>query len=260
MGGPGSEPASGDSAAAGRRWVAGILIGASIVAWAATIRWGMRRGSMHRDANAMGAAFFFVMWGVMQAAMMFPSVVSMATAYAAVSRPRPGPHRLRVAAFVGGYFGIWALTGALAYPVWRGLQAAMARAPGSARWIGAAILVAAGLYQLTPLKVRCLAHCRSPLAFFLQHPVERNPMNGLTLGLHHGAYCVACCWALMSVLFAVGVMNLAWMGLLTLAIFLEKTHRLGPRIGRLNGLALIGLVGVLLLAGPSVVRRFLIGS
>lgn len=259
MGGAGDPPVGADPFAAGRRWIAAVLIGCSLLAWAGTVRWGMQMGSMPLRARPMGAALFLVMWGVMQAAMMFPSVVFMATAYAAISRRRAGPHRLRTGGFLLGYLGIWILTGALAYPLWVVLHGAVGGSAEAARGIGAAIFVVAGLYQLTPLKYRCLSHCRSPVSFFIRHPVGRSPADGLRLGLHHGAYCVACCWALMIVLFAVGWMNLAWMGLLTLAIFLEKTHRLGQRIGRLNGIVLIGL-GLLLLGGPPVVGRFLIGS
>lgn len=153
----------------------------------------------------------------------------------------PGTHLLRTTAFLFGYLGIRVLTGGVTYPVWLGLQALMSRSPETARGIGAAVLVIAGLYQVSPLKYRCLSHRRSPLSYFIQHPVGRSPVDGLRLGFHHGAFCVACCWALMSVLFAVGLMNLAWMGLLTLAIFTEKTHRQGHRIGQMIGVALIGL-------------------
>lgn len=241
-----------------RRWVLGLLIGASVLAWAGTIHWGMQMGSMHACSMPMGAAFFLTMWGVMQVAMMFPSVGPMALAFASISRRQPGPHHLRTVAFLLGYLAIWALTGAVAYLCWLALQAALARSPESSLGISAAILMGAGLYQLTPLKYRCLSHCRSPLSFFIQHPVGRSPGSGLHMGLHHGAFCVACCWALMAVLFAVGVMNLAWMGLLTLAIFIEKTHPRGPRIGQAIGIALIGL-GLFLLAGPPPLRQHLLG-
>ena len=251
-------PLRQDPLVSGRRWVVGLLIGFSLLAWAGTIHWGMQMGSMRSHAHPMGAAFFLVMWGVMQAAMMFPSVLFMAIAFVTISQRQPGPHLLRTAAFLFGYLGIWVLTGGVAYPVWLGLQAVMSRSPETARGIGAAILVLAGLYQVSPLKYRCLSHCRSPLSYFIQHPVGRSPVDGLRLGLHHGAFCVGCCWALMSVLFAVGLMNLAWMGLLTLAIFIEKTHRHGHRIGQWIGVALIGL-GLLLFVGPPMVRQFLTG-
>lgn len=239
-----------------RYFVLGLLIGSSLLAWAGTIRWGMQMGAMPSCSMPMGATFFLTMWGVMQVAMMFPSVGPMALAFVSISQRQPGPHLLRTAAFIFGYIAVWTLTGALAYLFWLVLQAVGARSPESASIAGAAILIGAGLYQLSPLKYRCLSHCRSPLSFFIQHPVGRGPGSGLRLGLHHGAFCVACCWALMAVLFAVGVMNLAWMGLLTLAIFIEKTHQRGPRIGQAIGIALIGL-GLLLLAGPLSLRPFL---
>ena len=233
-----------------RLWVLGLLMGSCLLAWAGTIRWGMQMGSMHSCSMPMGAVFFLSMWGVMQVAMMFPSVGPMALAFVSISQRQPGPHLFRTVAFLLGYLAIWAMTGGVAYLLWMVLQAVGARSPESSRCIRAVILMGAGIYQLTPLKYRCLSHCRSPLSFFIQHPVGRSPASGLRLGFHHGAFCVACCWALMAVLFAVGVMNLAWMGLLTLAIFFEKIHRYGHRIGQAVGLVLIAL-GLLLLAGPA---------
>ncbi|MGE5285121.1 MAG: DUF2182 domain-containing protein [Actinomycetota bacterium] len=259
MGDPGEPQVRRDPVSRSGRWAVGTLIGLALVAWAITIRWGMQMGSMRTHAQPMGAVIFLVMWGVMQAAMMFPSVLFMATAFANISERQGEHHRLRTVAFLFGYLATWILTGVAAYPIWRGLQAAMAPNPDSARWTGAAILVVAGLYQLSPLKYRCLSHCRSPLSFFIQHPVGRSPLDGIRLGLYHGAYCVGCCWALMAVLFAVGLMNLAWMGLLTIAIFVEKAYRQGHRVGQLIGVALIAL-GILLLGGPPWIQQSLFGQ
>jgi predicted metal-binding membrane protein len=240
------------------RLVLGLLIGFSLLAWAGTIHWGMRMGSMRSYSMPMGAAFFVTMWGVMQVAMMFPSVGPMVLSFVSISQRQAGPHYLRTAAFIFGYVVVWTLSGALAYLLWLVLQEVGARSEDSLRVVSAAILIGAGFYQLTPLKYRCLSHCRSPLSFFIEHPVGRSLGSGLQLGLYHGAFCVACCWALMGVLFAVGVMNLAWMGMLTLVIFVEKIHRRGPLIGRAIGIALIGL-GFIFLVGPPSLRQFLLG-
>ena len=114
------------------------------------------------------------------------------------------------------------------------------------KWVSAAILVAAGLYQLSPLKQACLAHCRNPARFLSRH--HRPGRSGaLRLGVVHGAYCVGCCWLLMALLFVGGVMNLAWIALLTLLVAAEKLLPGGKWIARIAGLALVAW-GVVLLA------------
>jgi predicted metal-binding membrane protein len=112
--------------------------------------------------------------------------------------------------------------------------------------LAGALLIAAGVYQLTPLKRACLTHCQTPLGFLMTH--WRDGAGGaFEMGRRHGIYCVGCCWALMGVLFAVGVMNLAWVGVLTLFILLEKLGDGGARVSRIGGVLLVGL-GVLLIA------------
>lgn len=116
-----------------------------------------------------------------------------------------------------------------------------------------AILLAAGLYQFTPLKRVCLRHCRSPLAFFAQHWRD-GLLGALRLGILHGAYCLGCCWALFAVLVAVGVMSIGWMLLLTLVVFVEKVLPHGERVATLFGIALVALGAVVLgttLLGPA---------
>jgi len=108
-----------------------------------------------------------------------------------------------------------------------------------APWVGAGVLVAAGAYQLTPLKDFCLRHCRSPIAFLLHVSGYKGRLRDVRVGMYHGVYCVGCCWGLMLVLIAVGVMNLAWMAVLTVVIFLEKTWKYGPAFSRITGVSLI---------------------
>jgi predicted metal-binding membrane protein len=113
--------------------------------------------------------------------------------------------------------------------------------------LGGAVLVAAGLFQFTPLKAACLAHCRTPLGFFLSSWRD-GPRGAFRMGLEHGRYCVGCCWALMIVAFALGVMNLAWMAVLTLGLSIEKIAPRGPLVGRAFG-ALLTAWGVWMIAG-----------
>lgn len=107
--------------------------------------------------------------------------------------------------------------------------------PALAPWIGAALIVAAGIYQLTPLKDFCLRHCRSPMAFLLHVSGYRGRLRDVRVGLYHGAYCIGCCWGLMVVLIVVGVMNVVWMAALTAAILLEKTRKHGRIVSRATG-------------------------
>ena len=111
--------------------------------------------------------------------------------------------------------------------------------------VAGVILVAAGAYQLTPLKTGCLARCRSPLGFLMSN--WRDGSSGAFLmGFRHGLFCLGCCWALMAVLFVVGVMNLAWVGVLTLFILAEKIGPTGARVSRVGGAILLALGAVLL--------------
>jgi predicted metal-binding membrane protein len=134
---------------------------------------------------------------------------------------------------------------------WALHEAAMlspAMAASSARLAGA-ILIVAGAYQLSPYKGACLTHCRSPLGFLMTEWRD-GTVGALRMGLRHGAYCLGCCWALMCVLFAVGVMNLAWVAVLTVIVLLEKIGPAGMAVARTAGIALI-LFGILLITGFS---------
>jgi len=194
---------------------------------------------------------FLVMWAAMMAAMMLPAVTPLVGLYsrmAATRRARgerPGP----VALFVVGYLLAWTATGVLAFGVTRVIQFALGRAPDLAnggRLAAAAVFVIAGAYQLLPFKDRCLSHCRSPLAFFMHH-WRHTPAGVFRMGLSHACYCIGCCWGLMAVMFAVGLMNLSWMVGLTIVMTLEKVIQRGQWVSRLSGIAFIG-VAVLFIA------------
>ncbi len=194
--------------------------------------------------------FTFAMWAVMMLGMMGPSAAPMILLFAS-AQSRSGKRNAAVAAgvFGLGYAFVWtAFSAGAALAQWGLHQAALlspAMAVLSPR-IGGAVLIAAGLYQMTPWKSACLTHCRSPLSFLMEHWQEGR-WGAFGIGAHHGAYCLGCCWALMIVLFVVGVMNLVWVAALAAFVLLEKAGPYGTAVARVAGAALI-VYGVLMMA------------
>ena len=222
----------------------GLLALLAAAAWIVTANRmsGMDMGP-NTDPGSLG--FFTGVWVLMMAAMMFPSAAPMVAVYARVSRaPRA------TVIFVAGYLVTWALAGVLGWSL-----AVAARHSGAISWDGggryavAAILVGAALYQLTPLKDRCLTHCRSPISFVLNH-WRPGRAGALRMGTAHGAWCVGCCWALMASLFALGVMSLSWMVIVAMLIAGEKLLPWKAFANRGIALLLLAL-GVAVLAGLS---------
>jgi predicted metal-binding membrane protein len=193
------------------------------------------------------------------AAMMLPSVSPVASMYLTVQRKRGnGPPAAHVAALVAGYLLAWAGFGVAAYAISRALGTLapmdMGMGMGPSRlaiWSAAIALAVAGLYQFTSLKARCLRHCRSPLGFLLHFGSYSRRLRDVRVGAYHGGYCVGCCWSLMLVLVAVGVMNMAWMVGLTAVVFLEKVWRYGKAFSFAVGGAMI-LTALLLPWLPAV--------
>jgi predicted metal-binding membrane protein len=190
------------------------------------------------------------MWVEMMVAMMLPSATPMILVFARLNRQRRENHQpyVSTAVFVLGYLGAWAGFSALAAVAQWGLHGAAllsAKMVTRSRTLGVALLIAAGLFQWTPLKNACLKHCRSPLNFLLNDWREGR-RGALLMGLRHGSYCIGCCWLLMVLLFVAGVMNLWWIGLLTLFVLAEKVTPPAWRLGRVAGAILIGW-GVLML-------------
>jgi predicted metal-binding membrane protein len=214
---------------------AGLLVVAAF-AWVLLIR-----QSPGMPASGAGAWLvfgeFLLLWVVMMAAMMLPSVAPVASMYVTVLRSRRRrTAAAHVAALVAGYLLAWAGFGVVAYGISRALgklaPMGMAAAPSRlAVWSAAITLAVAGLYQFTPLKARCLRHCRSPLGFLLHFGNYSGRFRDVRVGAYHGGYCVGCCWSLMLVLVAVGVMNMAWMTGLTAVVFVEKVWRSGEAFG-----------------------------
>ena len=245
------------STPAGQRHLATVVVLGALaaIAWIASVHRmdGMSMGSRF-SVGSLG--FFVVLWVLMMAAMMFPSVWPAVAMHALVIRRRvTGARSLgRSAAFVSGYLGSWTLFGLAAFGV-----LALARSAGLdtlsnaelARYGVAPTALAAAVYQAVPLKRVCLKHCRGPLSFFIQH--WRDGIQGaLAMGLRSGAYCVGCCWLLMGVLLAIGVMSITWMAAISVAIAVEKLAPLRWSVA-VSGVLTGGLVAlaVVALAKPS---------
>ncbi len=183
---------------------AALLLIAAAGAWAGTV--ALARGMTGMTGTmGLGLAVFVPVWTLMMAAMMLPSVSPVAYGLA----------------WLAGW-----LTG---------------RHPGAAHVLAVAVFAGCGVYQLSRLKDRCLAHCRSPLGLLLHYGSYRGRFRDLRVGVHHGGYCLGCCWALMVILIAVGVMNLVAMVGLAAVILIEKTWRWGQAAGRLAGVAALAL-------------------
>jgi predicted metal-binding membrane protein len=196
----------------------------------------------------------FAMWCVMMVGMMVPSAAPMILLFAkAVQRSAQAEATVaRTYAFAGGYLAAWAAF-SLAATVLQSLLARAALMSPMMEYanttIGALTLMAAGVYQWTPLKRRCLSHCRSPLQW-LSHRWQPGIRGALRMGASHGVQCVGCCWALMLLLFFGGVMNLLWIALIGGFVLIEKLAPLGPHAGRIGG-ALLVASGVWLLVSST---------
>ncbi len=199
----------------------------------------------------MSMAAFVVGWVAMMAAMMFPAIAPMVRLYSrAATRGRVPP----VPFFVAGYLLVWGAVGLPSYSAWRVLADPLAE---GAPWVGrvaGTVFIVAALYQLTPLKSTCLKHCRSPISFFIQHAgtTINTPWRAIRLGAHHGAFCLGCCWAIMAILVALGTMNLTWMAVLALVIFVEKVSPRGQQFATIAA-AGFAVAGVVLLVAPSTI-------
>lgn len=204
--------------------------------------------SMAGDWNAAYWLTMLVMWWVMMIAMMIPSAAPMILLYARVYRHGQtrgqisGSTVVPTAAFAAGYLACWLAFSVLA----TALQFALEQVGlvhgmlmwSTDRWLTAALLIAAGLFQLSPLKATCLAHCRSPAEFLSRH-WRAGRLGAFRLGIVHGAYCLGCCWALMLLLFAAGIMNLVWIAGLAVLVLIEKLAPFGARLSPAVAAALI---------------------
>ena len=206
----------------------------------------------HQRSFWENASLFLPMWAVMMAAMMLPSMLPMVLSFSTIYRNRGARSQSYVPTwvFLAGYMLVWIMSGVPGYLTKVGLESLVDRFPtfhSAAAVAGGVVLIGAGAYQLSPLKGKCLSHCRTPLSFILHH--WREGYGGaLLMGVRHGLYCLGCCWALMAVMFPVGVMNLVWMGALSTLIFAERLVPYGSWVTRTSGLALM-VAGVSLSVG-----------
>jgi predicted metal-binding membrane protein len=221
------------------------LLGVGLTTLAATIY--LMTGMISGPGAELGQLGWFIgVWTLMMVAMMLPSVAPTALTFARITEERARKGQAPLVPtwiFILGYFAAWTVFGLAAYLIDRLIRlqnfAWLAWDREGPLAAGAAI-GAAGLYQLSPFKRVCLTHCRSPLEYFLEGWRE-GPGGAMRMGIHHGLYCVGCCWGLMLVLFAVGVMSLFWMAVVALLIFVEKVTRIGARFALLSGVLLIAL-------------------
>jgi predicted metal-binding membrane protein len=238
------------------RWVryaipGGLFVGAAL-GWWWSIRMADEMSAPGVDAmgmssmSAMSAAGFLVAWLAMMAAMMLPAVTPVVKLYArAAAQHRVAP----LVYFVGGYVAVWMVLGVPAYVAWRALYMPLADGAVWAGRVAGAAFVAAGIWQVSPLKQLCLRHCRSPMSLFLRHGGDLERRLGATrTGAWHGLFCVGCCWAMFALLVAIGTMNIAWMLALTALIVVEKTHRHGQQIATVAGAGFVALGGLLVIA------------
>lgn len=216
---------------------------------------GMSMPAMH-EWSWVDVAGLAVMWTVMMVAMMTPAAAPMILVFATIHRRRAqqGQPAVPVAVFVLGYFVVWTGFSVAAALAQAGLHRAAMLSPGMATnslTLAGVLLIVAGAFQWTPLKRACLATCRSPLSFVMTGWRE-GPRGALVMGLRHGLYCLGCCWALMALLFAAGVMNLLWVAVIALGVLVEKIVPRGDVIGRLAGvLLMVGGVWLVAHAAPA---------
>ena len=224
-------------------WI--VIAALAAVAWAVTI---MLARAMGNGPGTMGLALlpFLGLWLVMMAAMMLPSAAPVAVLWSRlITSASAGLARvLRMSAFLAGYLLAWTVAGIVAFAALAGAGRLLMASPEVARWLGVAIFIVAGSYQLTTWKDWCLRRCRSPIGALMYYAGFKGRSRDLRVGLHHGATCAGCCWGLMLVLIAVGVMNVAVMAALALVIFAEKLWRYGKPFGQATGVVLVA-IGVL---------------
>ena len=225
-----------------------VLFALAAIGWWSTAE--RMRGMDDGPWTALGTLGWFLgVWVVMMAAMMFPSLAPTAALYSRMARDRIAP-----LLFCAGYLVAWGVVGVAAFAIARvggGVLGDVLAWDSAGRWVAGATLLAAALYELTPLKDVCLAKCRSPLGFLLGSWRDGRA-GALHMGARHGAWCIGCCWALMASLFALGVMSIAWMAFVAALIAAEKTLP-WRRVATYGTAAILLALGLLLLVAPDAV-------
>lgn len=245
-----------------RNVILGLLLALAAASWAILVRQGAdadMNPAMASPTMGLRAPLFLATWVIMMVAMMFPSAAPMILTFHQVQagKRRRGDAFVSTWTFVAAYMLVWTLAGVVAYAGALAAEALAARfgpSPATSARIGGAIFIAAGIYQLTPLKDLCLSKCRTPVSFIMTS--WRDGTGGaLRMGMAHGVYCLGCCWLLFAILFPLGIMNMTAMAVLTLVVFAEKTlpwGRLGPRLTA----AVLVAYGAVVIAAPQILPTF----
>jgi predicted metal-binding membrane protein len=251
-----------------RPYFAPLLLALIALAWVALVIWGVSPYASYLDHGELGkvelgvngdtaavVAVFVVAWTVMTVAMMLPTSLPLVSMFRRMTGRRQDSVLL-VGLLIAGYLAIWAIFGLLAHLGDAALHASVNRwhwLDDNTHLIAGATILLAGVYQFTPLKYMCLDKCRSPMSFITEHwHGSRERLESFKLGIHHGLFCVGCCWSLMLLMFAVGVGNVAWMLALGTVMAVEKNMPWGRRLSAPLGVGLVvaGLA-VLIFAGPA---------
>lgn len=248
-----------------RNIVLSLLLVLAGAAWAVLVWQGASANmdmAMNSPTMGLRAPLFLAIWFTMMVAMMFPTAAPMIITFHKVQagKRQRGEAFVSTWIFVAAYLLVWSLAGVAAYTGALAAEAVAARtalSPATAARVGGAMLVAAGLYQLTPLKDLCLSKCRTPITFIMTSWRD-GAAGALRMGLLHGAYCLGCCWLLFVILFPLGIMNIAAMAVITLVIFAEKTLPWGRTAVRAAAAALI-IYGSTVLAAPQLLPTFSAG-
>jgi predicted metal-binding membrane protein len=238
-----------------------LLLALAAVAWAVTVDNADDMSDMVQGLAQVGVAMpfdmsglvFLGMWVTMMTAMMLPTVTPIVLLHRMVVRRR-GAGPAPTVAFVGGYLAVWAAVGVVPLAA----LLAFREVADGAGWVGrtaGVVLVVAGAYQFTRWKDTCVRACRSPLTFLATHDFGTGLTGVVRAGASHGLYCFGCCWALMTVLFVVGLMNLAWMAVIAAIFLAEKNWRHGVGLTKVVGVTVIAL-GLAVLVHPALLDRF----
>jgi len=230
------------------------LLALSAAAWAVLIWQSTQMDDDMSLTMGLSAPLFIALWVVMMVAIMYPTAAPMIMAFARIhgDRQERGQPFVPTWVFAGSYMLLWSATGILAYAAAVAGDALANESPwvmDNAGRIGGGLLIAAGIYQLTPLKTICVSKCRTPMSFLMNS--WRDGLGGsFRMGLEHGGYCLGCCWLLFLILFPLGMMNIGILALITLFIFAEKTL---PVSRQASYAAAAGLVafGLVVLFAPS---------
>jgi predicted metal-binding membrane protein len=231
--------------------ISGSLTGVAVLCW--IYLFYMSRDICCMHIPVWGTAYFwmmFLMWVIMMVGMMVPSAIPMILIYAAVAKKaeKQGMPIASTGAFTAGYILIWVLFSFLATLLQWQLDKAALLSPmmtANSPKFSAGLLMAAGIYQCVPVKDNCLNHCRSPFHFISTHWRPGNA-GAFWMGISHGFFCIGCCWLLMLLLFVFGVMNILWIAIIAIFVFLEKVLPLGNQGGKIIGI-LMGMAGAAML-------------